>query len=89
MTGATHPPQPVDWAPYKAKAADYESLEGWMYRVACYVVNCDLEQARAVAQIALALSAERRCVWHAVWIFHGRRGECPCAACQRPSRVTP
>lgn len=80
MTSTT---QSIDWAPYKAKASDFESLEGWMYRVACYVSGVSLEQARATAEILLTLPLEMRCVWHAVWVYHGKQGKCDCVPCSR------
>ncbi len=75
--------QQIDWAPYKNQASNLESEEGWMYRVACYVVDVSLDQARDIARTILTLPPEIRCVWHGVWVYRGSTGKCPCASCCR------
>lgn len=65
------------------RSGDQSRIEYWAYLVACYVVNCTEEVARAIAAIALR---DRGGVWHATWVYRGSLpGQCACAACSLPT----
>jgi hypothetical protein len=73
--------QVTDWAD-KYKGAPTLSYDYWVYRVACYTVNCTEEFARKVANTIVSLPVYYRNVWHGVSVTIGNVAECPCAKCR-------